>query len=73
MPAVDIVDKLADHTAVTMFDVDAAREEIVKLREAIRRLAEQAAMLSVRSGNVSPSTRNGDTTRRRVAWNDRRS
>jgi plasmid stabilization system protein ParE len=49
----DIVDKLADHTAVTMFDVDAAREEIVKLREAIRRLAEQDATLSVRNGAVT--------------------
>lgn len=51
MPAVwgyDIVDKLADHTAVTMFDVDAAREEIIKLRAEIARLrltdAEQAAI-----------------------------
>jgi hypothetical protein len=52
-PAVDIVDKLADHTAVTMFDVDAAREEIVKLREAIRRLTEQDATLSVRNGAVT--------------------
>jgi len=59
MSAVDIVDKLADHTAVTMFDVDAAREEIVKcgtnsyLREAIRRLAEQDATLSVRNDAVT--------------------
>jgi hypothetical protein len=67
----DIVDKLADHTAVTMFDVDAAREEILKLREALVRLAVDAGgMLAVQSGNVTVTidTTLTDAERVAIAW-----
>jgi nicotinic acid phosphoribosyltransferase len=50
----DILERLRDYDRhCSDADIDEAADEIFRLREAIRRLAEQDATLSVQGGNVT--------------------
>lgn len=50
----DILERLRDYDRhCSDADIDEAADEIVRLREAIRRLADQDATLSVQGGNVT--------------------
>ena len=53
-PGEDILERLRDYDRhCSDADIDEAADEIARLREAIRRLADQDATLSVQGGNVT--------------------